>query len=206
MLPIETLNALFVAGEGVGNVTLRPATLAHLAAMEAFGVDVSKGIAFEKTHLVAWILTLDFEGCSRAILDDFFARSEMARWMEGARCSAAVLYPLVVRVLQRAFSAYVAGADDGKDGATTYSAPRGFGYPLEIAEFLCHEYGWTIEEAMNAPLARVYGMMNCARQRSGGKNGDFDYYERILQRAFKDAKNAAERAAADSAGDNGGKK
>jgi len=64
------------------------------------------------------------------------------------------------------------------------------------AECLCHEYGWTLDAALDTPLATAYALINCARQRNGGKNGGPDYYGRVQMaeaaRAFRKAREERE--------------
>ena len=200
-LPVETIDALFVADERVGNAVLRPATLAHLAAMDALGVGVCGLVARKDALLAAWVLTLDYAGCVRAVRDEKWTLAAFKAWVAKCGCTADECFLAVNAVVAHAASTYVPGAGGEGDGGSVYSTPHGFGWPLEVAEFLCHEYGWDFARAMDEPLVRVYGLVNCARQRNGGRNGDFDYYERILQRQFKEAKAAAEKTKAEADAD-----
>lgn len=196
-LPVETLDALFVADERIGNAILRPATLAHLVAMDALlGIGIGGLILRKDALLAAWILTLDYPGCVRAVRDDKWTLAAFKEWVAKCGCTADECFLSANAILANATSTYVPGAG-GESGEAVYSTPHGFGYPLEIAEFLCHEYGWDFARALDEPLVRIYGLVNCARQRNGGKNGDFDYFERILQRQFSDAKAAAEKTKAE---------
>ena len=52
-------------------------------------------------------------------------------------------------------------------------AKIGYGWLLEIAEYLRHEYGMAFETAAEMPLARMCALLACARVRGGGKARGF---------------------------------
>ena len=58
--------------------------------------------------------------------------------------------------------------------------PDGLGWPLELAGFLCAEYGWTFEYALATPLCRAFALQAVSRVQHGGKHGGPDYVERTL--------------------------
>ena len=58
------------------------------------------------------------------------------------------------------------------------ATPYGLGWPLELAESLCAEYGWRWQEALDTPVVTVWALVAAARQRKGGRHGGIDYIER----------------------------
>lgn len=133
-LPVETLDALFVADERVGNAVLRPATLAHLAAMDALGVGVCGLVARKDALLAAWVLTLDYAGCVRAVRDEKWTLAAFKAWVAKCGCTADECFLAVNAVVAHAASTYVPGAGGEGDGGSVYSTPHGFGLPQEVAD------------------------------------------------------------------------
>ena len=91
----------------------------------------------------------------------------------------------VRRALDIAFRNAVPGHSEGK---TVNFTQRGYGWPLEIAEWLMHEYGMGFGEAASMPLVRVYSLLAVARIRNGGKAGGPDYWDRATIAAMKESK------------------
>ena len=80
-----------------------------------------------------------------------------------------------------AFSTYVK-PPKAPAGARVRQGPHGFGWPLEVAEFLCGEYGGSWREALATPVVTAFALVAVSRQRHGDEPGGFDYMERIKGR------------------------
>ena len=185
MLPVETMLALFPGGTEVcrtgrfAALRLRPFTLAHAAALEAWGCDLGANLDESRSLIAAWLLSKRPPEVASAMLDMERSAKEAGRWVRGkAKCVARISKAVNGHIVA-AFKTYVAPK---KDGGCAYSAPRGFGWPLEIVEALCGEYGWSLDDALATPVATALALVSVARQRHGGENGGPDYYERIMIR------------------------
>lgn len=192
MLPVETINALFASPVKVGKTTLKPVTLAHIAAFAALGITNDSGIDVEHALLASWLLTMDSDGL--AVVVNGGGTDGFEDWTRRTNPDAYELFPVVNRMLLEAYSTFVPGQDDGKQAESVFSTPTGFGYSLEFAELLCHEYGWDFHRAINTPLVLANGLVCCARKRNGGKNAGPDYYERIQLGEAKAAMDAMRKA------------
>lgn len=197
MLPVETTEALFPTPCAVGRLTLRPMTLAHAALLETAGADMARGVTPDSILLFAWVLAMDGAEVRRVAASADRVPAFRA-WCERHDPDPYALAEAVCRAVRTAFAAFVPPEAEG-GGETVFASAKGFGWPLEIAECLCHEYGWTLDAALDTPLATAYALVNCARQRNGGRNGGPDYYGRIQMaeaaRAFRKARRAREQAA-----------
>ncbi len=204
MLPVETREALFPSSGVVGKLTLRPMTLAHAALLDALGVDLEQGVTFDNILLHAWVLSMDGAEVRR-VAASADRVPHFKAWCAKCDPDPYALADAVCRLVRVASAAFVPPEAEG-GGQTVFASAKGFGWPLEVAECLCHEYGWTLDAALDTPLATAYALVNCARQRNGGKNGGPDYYGRVQMaeaaRAFRkareerEAKRKAEEAAA----------
>ncbi len=203
MLPVETTEALFPPSGAVGKLTLRPMTLAHAALLETAGADMARGVTPDSILLFAWVLAMDGAEVRRVAASADLVPSFRA-WCGRHDPDPCALAEAVCRIVRAASAAFVPPEAEG-GGQTVFASAKGFGWPLEIAECLCHEYGWTLDAALDTPLATAYALINCARQRNGGKNGGPDYYGRIQMaeaaRAFRRAREERERAAREEATD-----
>jgi len=160
-IPGENTLAFFPPSRTAGNVTLAPVTLAGVVRLAVMGIDLSRPIPRERVFDVASVLA------SGATRDRFLRR---------AKAGLNALSNAVEAVLDDAFETYVEPAPE--KGGTVRLTPHGLGWPLELAEFLCAEYGWTFDEAAATPVARAFALVAAARQRNGGRHKGFDYIER----------------------------
>ncbi len=168
MLPLETRLACFPGlCAARGALALRAPTLAHMVALDALGVDLD-GINAGNCYVAAWILSLDADEIERAVAEGGPIPHVPADPEEAVRG--------VREAIRLAFLPMIEPQNEG--GAPVGNAPTGLGWPLELAEWFAHEYRCGLDEALNTPLARVFAMMACSRQRNGAKHGGPDYYER----------------------------
>jgi len=177
-IPVENALAFFPPTVRAGNVTLGPLTLAGSVRIGQLGVEIGQRIPTEKLFQVAHILSVG----SSVPLDRFLRR---------ARVGLKELHNAVETVLNDAFRTYVKPAQ-GK-GGTVHLTPHGLGMPLEYAEFLCAEYGWTWETAINTPLATVFALVAAHRQRNGNRHGGFDYIEKHYAESLRKKRGSVDR-------------
>ena len=160
-VPPENWLAAFPPDVKAGNIALRPLTLAGAIRLGALGLDCGKAVPREKLFEAAFVLS---------------GEKDYSRFLRRAKCGLEELSKAVETVLNTAFATYLRAA--AQKNATQHLTPHGLGWPLELAEFLCAEYGWSWQESLAMPVVTVYALMAAARQRTGGKHGGFDYIER----------------------------
>ena len=160
-IPPEDEIAAFPPSRTAGNVTLKPLTLAGAIRLGARGITLGRRVPREKVVEAAFELS---------------GEASLAAFCRRARCGLAELSGAVEAVLNDAFATYVRGA--GGAGAVNHLTPHGLGWPMELAEWLCAEYGWRWREALETPVATVYALAAASRQRRGGRHGGMDYLER----------------------------
>lgn len=171
--PIETVLAAYPPSRKVGKVTLGPLTVGGWFSLGALGIDPKKTVRPSQTALAAWVLSghvvpgASSPGASRAFTS--FAR--------GLKRLSNDLYEAVNMILDQAFKTYVPPL---VENPVVQGTPSGLGRPLEIAEFLCAEYGWSWDSALATPVSRAFALIAAARQRNGCKHGGPDYIERII--------------------------
>lgn len=204
MLPLETIVAVFPGAVQKGGDSFRPLTLAHVCAMEALGVDMSRDIPPENALLAAAVMAQD-AGCVSAMVEDFpQARAELEEAVERFKARGESVDALVERVnavMDAAFVTFVPGGTEDGRGRTCSLVPAGYGWPLEYADLICHEYGWRFDEVMTMPLSRMFGLIACARARSGGKAGGPDYYERVALKEIAELRRRTRDGAEGGGGD-----
>lgn len=193
-MPYETIYATFPPsmkicdGGKFDNLRLRPITIGDAVILAACGCDM--GAEFDEPHalVAAWILTRPLEDAISTMLDMGAIVEETQRWMR----SVAEVVPLVAKAVNghiaATLSLFVPPAREKKRASFTLT---GYGWPLEMAEAVCAEYGWTVADALKTPLATAFAFMAAANQRHGGKAGGPDYYERQFVKAIADAKTKA---------------
>lgn len=161
-IPSEAIVAAFPPSRTAGNVTLKPLTLAGAIRLAARGVSLRRRVPRGQVAEAAFVLS---------------GEPDLARFCRRARCGLAELSRAVEGTLNEAFSTYVRprAADAG---ATRHLTPHGLGWPLELAEWLCAEYGWGWRAALETPVATAWALAAASRQRHGGKHGGLDYLER----------------------------
>lgn len=178
--PEETMTCLVQRRTRFGNPIYF--NLAHLVAFQKAGLDVDD--IKEKDYLP--LVYLMERSYAEELLDfnptnDTFYR----KW-----CKAIPVDDLLGKTVDcntyivDSFNCFVKGKSE--KGEVVSSMPSGFGFPLEMAEFLMGEYKMSFLSAMETPVARTFGLMNCYRMRQGGKNGAPDYYERIYNKEMEE--------------------
>lgn len=177
-IPVENVLAAYPPTRRVGALALGPLTLGGALALAALGVDFSKSrVETAKLPLAAAVLAgiLSPEdalhGESRTV-----ARA-LKRVEKAVKGDLKALAEAVEAVCNDAFATRIKPAVP-KDAPVSFT-PHGLGWPLRLAEQLCADYGWSFDAALATPLARAWALDACARERHGGKHGDFDYIERV---------------------------
>lgn len=174
-IPVENALAFFPSTVRAGNVTLRPLTLAGLVRIGQLGVDVGRAIPDDRLFQVAAVLA---------------GESDFRRFAKRARVGLKELCNAVEKVLNDAFSTYLKPQQAA--GGTIHLTPHGLGMPLEYAEFLCAEYGWSWETSIETPLVTVLALVAAHRQRNGGKTGGLDYIEKKYAASLRKRKAAVD--------------
>lgn len=165
VLPPETLNCFDIPPVKAGWVKLRPLTLGDVAILARAGIDILEPLVSGEAEVVFSLLA-DGRDPARPFRKPTFMR---------LRCTAQQRRAAVARALDIAFRNAVPGHVEGKRKVFQQT---GYGWPLEMADRLMHEYGLTFDEAAAMPLVRIYSLLACARVRGGGKAGGPDYWER----------------------------
>jgi len=165
--PPETALALTPPVRRAGGVALRPLTLRGAAEIDRRGIDLARNVPAALVPSVAQVLAGAAEG------DEAFIRRASA---ETGLCRA------VEAVLNDAFATYLKPPPDKN---RVPGPPTGFGWPLEVSEFLCGEYGWPLAAALDCPVATAFAFMAAHRQRHGLRHGEPDYVEKIAIAEWK---------------------
>ena len=100
------------------------------------------------------------------------------KFLSKARCGLKELANAIEEVLNQAFLTFI--PPQQQQDAPISLTPDGLGWPLELAGFLCAEYGWTFEYALATPVCRAFALQAVSRVQHGGKHGGPDYVERTL--------------------------
>lgn len=186
MLPFETILAVSPPSAEVKigffrTLRLKPMTLTHAVALEAFRCSVDGTLDDSHAIIAAWILSRDSHELLNAIIDSANPRvvKSIVRFTRRMSKRTSRVRDAVNRHVEISFKTYVRGKPSDTGTQLMGSGPEGFGWPLEIAEYLCGEYGWTFEEAMTTPVARALALVSVGRIRLGGESGGPDYYQRI---------------------------
>lgn len=161
-IPHENYLAAFPPSRTAGNVTLRPLTLAGAIRLGERGVSLGRRVPRGQMVEAAFVLS---------------GESDFVRFCRRTKCGLSELSRVVEDVLNDAFATYV---KPGKapSGTRRHLTPHGVGWPLELAEWLCAEYGWRFREALDTPVVTVYALVAASRQRRGMRKGGMDYLER----------------------------
>lgn len=204
MLPTETISAVF-PHEGTIKMAkfrlgvfpgrtfaaLRPMTLLHATAMEAFGVDLDrKEIDGDHMLIAAWILAQTPDQIRREMtrIEDGQATRDFAEWARNVRETPDAISAKVNREINLAFHNCVPAQQSGKPNLLSDGMPQGYGWPIEIAEAMCAEYGMSFREAMETPMASAFAMIACERKRYEVPSGGPDYYDRIRVKRMHEEK------------------
>ena len=190
-VPVENYFAAFPASYRAGNVTVGPMTLAQAVLLGAFDVPLAADVPIpdDKVIIAAMLLSPEWREQREAPTE-----ADFKRFAKRVKANGGELAEAVTRARSFAFSTYVKPPPPPK-GTRVNKGPHGCGWPLEVAEFLCGEYGWSWRDALATPVVTAFALVAASRQRHGDEPGGFDYMERIKEREVHERKRrAAERA------------
>ena len=168
LVPRENVVAAFPPSARAGNVALSPLDLGGAIRLGAAGIDCGKAVPRAKLPEAAFVLS---------------GAADRRRFLKRAKCGLRELSNAVEKVLNDAFETYLR-PPPSKDSVKRLT-PHGLGWPLELAESLCAEYGWGWKEALSTPVATAWALVAAARQRAGGRHGGMDSVERWYQGEVK---------------------
>ena len=184
VLPPETLNCFDIPPVRAGWVKLRPLTLGDVAILARAGIDILAPIGPGEAEAVFALLAIKLKsGVVEELKISKPFNPSTFQFFNRFFCTAKQRRAAVARALDIAFRNAVPGHVDGKREVFQQT---GYGWPLEMAERLMHEYGLTFDEAAAMPMVRIYSLLACARVRGGGKAGGPDYWERDSVKGLKD--------------------
>ena len=183
MPPVENVIAAFPPSFAAGNVTLRPLTVGGAIRLAEIGVDVTKTpVPKDRLFAAAFVLNgkwkVENGECSDHYPLSIFNSPLYKRFLRHAKCGLKELSSAVEAALNAAFATRIPPMEDSR--APAQLTPSGLGWPLELAEWLCAEYGWRFAEVTELPLSTAFALQAAARIRHGGKHGGPDYIERTL--------------------------
>lgn len=177
-IPAENVLAAYPPPRSAGALVLKPLTLGGALALAALGLDFTRSKAAPaKLPLAAAVLAGLLSPEDALHGDVRVASRAIRRVVRLANDDLSALGKAVEIVLNDAFATRIKPAVP--KGAPVSLNPHGLGWPLRLAEQLCADYGWSFDAALATPLARAWALDACARERHGGKHGDFDYIERV---------------------------
>lgn len=186
MLPFETILAVSPPSAEVKigrfrTLHLKPITLTHIVALEAFGCSIDYNLERSQALIAAWFLSQKGEALIDRIIDIANPKvaKKLGKFIHKVSRKGKEIQDVVNRHIEISFKTYVPGKKSGSGTELMGGAPEGYGWPLEIAEHLCGEYGWTFEKAMCTPIARALALVSVGRIRLGGDAGGPDYYQRL---------------------------
>lgn len=181
MLPQETIAAAFPPRVPCGRARLHPLTAAHVAALEAVGIP-HDGLTPGKAVMAAWVMSLPPERLADAANpcmegDAERISAEMAEWARSHGVDSGKAYASAAETLRVAFTAFVPAANGG-EADRRQLRPKGYGWPVEIAQSMMSRYSMGFAEAMATPLCTVFALL-AAGNAAEGCGGGPDYYERM---------------------------
>lgn len=171
--PPENAVAAFPPSRRAGNVELGPLTLAGAIRLGEAGVDCGVAVPRDRLVQAAFILS---------------GGKDFRRFARRSKCGFKELAKAVETVLNDAFSTWIRPLPAADAPSCLQLTPHGLGWPLEWAEFLCSEYGWTWRAALDTPVATVFALAAACRQRNGGRHAGLDYIERKYRQDVKAGK------------------
>ena len=186
-VPVENVFAAFPASYRAGNVELGPMTLDQAIMLGAFDVPLAADVPIPPDKLTIAALLLSKEW--RAV-DHLPGEKDFKRFAKRLKADCKELKEAVEAVRGFAFSTYVKPPPPPK-GARIHKGPHGYGWPLEVAEFLCGEYGWSWRDALATPVVTAFALVAASRQRHGDEQGGFDYMALIKSREVHERKRRA---------------
>lgn len=179
MLPAETLVAIFPPRVKCGGVKLYAPTIYHLAAVEAFGVDLDAPLTAENAHIYFYVLTRDAKAV-RDMIINLDSKAGLIDFINACRVKPQEIVESVNHALAITFSTALSPKIKSKAVFKSY-IPDGLGWCLERGEDFAAEYGCGLDAAFSEPLARVLACVAARRVRKGGENADS--YEKRAERA-----------------------
>lgn len=162
VLPRENVIAAFPPSVKAGNVVLRPLTLGGAIRLAERGISTGARVPKDKLFVAAFVLS---------------GAADLKRFLRRAKCGLQELSNAVETVLNTAYETFVKPLSEQGEQQNALT-PSGLGWALEFAEWLCAEYGWSWQAALDTPVATVYALAAACRARHGGKHGAPDYIER----------------------------
>ena len=189
-VPVENYFAAFPASYRAGNVTVGPMTLGQAIMLGAFDVPLAADVPIpaDKLTIAAMLLTAEWRAA-----DHLPGEEDFKCFAKRLKADCKELKEAVEAARAFSFSTYVKPPPPPK-GARINKGPHGYGWPLEVAEFLCGEYGWSWREALATPVVTAFALVAASRQRHGDEPGGFDYMERIKSREVHERKRRAAEA------------
>jgi hypothetical protein len=189
-VPCENVFAAFPTSHSVGGVELGPMTLGQAIMLGAFDIPLAVKVPVPADKLMVAALLLSKEWRAADRLPD---ERDFKRFAKRLKADCNEIKEAVDSVRAFSFSTYVKPPKPPK-GARVRKGPHGYGWPLEVAEFLCGEYGWSWRDALATPVVTAFALIATSRQRHGDEPGGFDYMERIKDREVKERKRRAAAA------------
>lgn len=186
-VPCENVFAAFPASHRAGNATLGPMTLCQAILLGAFDVPLSTDMPVpdDKVVVAAMLLSPEWRDADRMP-----GERDIRRFARRLQADPTELAKAVEAARGYAFSTYIKPPKPPA-GSRVRTTPHGCGWPLEVAEFLCGEYGWSWRTALATPVVTAFALVAAARQRHGDEPGGFDYVERIKEREVHKRKRQA---------------
>lgn len=189
MLPSETMLALFPRGVMVcraglfRRIRLHAVTLAHAAVLEAYGCPLGPWHPEPKALVAAWILSHPASEVGDLVRagPEKGAKKFLRRLGKCARTVANATNAHMASALTTFVPPKSDGAAIVDDGLG-----RGYGWPLEVAEALCAEYGMAFDDALGTDVARALALLTVRRGRNGMAGGP-DYFDRIRLKRLEEA-------------------
>lgn len=186
MLPFETILAVSPPSVEVKlgrfrTLRLKPITLTHIVALEAFGCSVDYDLEQSQALIAAWFLSQKSEKLIDKIIDiaNHKIAKKICKFIHKVYHKTQEIEDAVNKHIELSFKTYVQGKKSSQGTQIMNGGAEGYGWPLEIAEHLCGEYGWSFQKAMNTPVARALALVSVGRIRLGGEAGGPDYYQRL---------------------------
>ena len=186
-VPVENVFAAFPTSHRVGNVELGPMTLGQAIMLGAFDIPLAVEMPVPADKLMIAALLLSKEWRAADHLPD---ERDFKRFAKRLKADGNELKEAVESVRAFAHSTYVEPPKPPAS-ARKRTTPHGYGWPLEIAEFLCGEYGWSWRDALATPVVTAFALVATSRQRHGDEPGGLDYMERIKDREVAERKRRA---------------
>lgn len=180
-VPCENVLAAFPASHRAGNVSVGPMTIGSAILLGAFDVPLELAVPVPEEKLAIAAMLLSPEWRDTDTLPD---EIDFRRFAKRLKATGKDLASAVDAARASAFATYVKPPPPPA-GARKRTTPHGCGWPLELAEYLCGEYGWSWREALATPVATAFALSAASRQRHGAPPGGLDYIERISQDAVK---------------------